>query len=200
MSNKYLLAGVVLVGIIAIFFYQNQDTALTQDDIIEEQDMEDFSLAISSSAFGEGEAIPSIYTCDGENINPPLSIKNVPANAKSLALIMDDPDIPEVVKKSRLIEKFDHWILFNLPPETTEIEENYTEAGVSGKNSAQSIGYVGACPPKEYEPTEHRYVFQLYALDTILELEEGATEGDVRNAMKGHILEKVELIGLYERK
>jgi Raf kinase inhibitor-like YbhB/YbcL family protein len=166
-------------------------------DIIEEQTMEE--LTLNSSAFNEGETIPSRYTCDGEDISPPLSISNAPENTKSFVLIVDDPDIPEVVKKARLIEKFDHWIVFNIPAETIELEENYKGAGVRGMNTVQSLKYLGPCPPSEHEPTEHRYVFQLYALDTELELKEGSSESDVRNAMKGHMITKTELIGVYDR-
>ena len=197
MRYKYIIIGVILLGLIAIFFQQNTNIEKVPDDIIEENIMDDLNL--TSTAFSEGESIPSVFTCDGENKNPPLSVEGVPEDAKSLVLIMDDPDIPEVFKKARLIEKFDHWVLFNLPIETKEIAENYKE-GTVGVNSAGSLGYTGPCPPTEYEPTEHRYVFQLYALDVTLELEEGAKESDVRSAMKGHILSNSELIVLYDRK
>jgi len=199
MNRNYLLALIVLVGIVVIFSQQNRDTREAPNDIMRESHMEDFNLSISSPAFREGEAIPSVYTCDGENISPPLSISGVPKEAQSLVLIVDDPDIPEVVKKARLIDKFDHWVLFNIKAEIKEIEEDYKGDGVGGMNSTKDIGYVGPCPPTEHEPTEHRYVFQLYALDIELDLEEGSTESDVRTAMKGHILGKAELVGLYDR-
>ena len=156
-------------------------------------------LTLTSVAFEHGSTIPTEYTCDGKEINPPLSISNIPKEAESLVLIVDDPDIPEPVKKARLIDKFDHLVLYNIPTEETEIASPYQGAGIFGRNSAGSLSYVGPCPPKEHEPTEHRYVFQVYALDTDIKLPEGATESDVRQAMKGHILAKAELIGLYER-
>jgi Raf kinase inhibitor-like YbhB/YbcL family protein len=156
-------------------------------------------LTLTSSAFDHGSTIPKEYTCDGEEVNPPLSIGNIPKEAKSLVLIVDDPDIPEPVKKARLIEKYDHWILYNLPPSVAEIESPYKGEALMGINSAGSQSYAGPCPPKDFEPTLHRYVFQLYALDEELELSEGASESEVRKAMKGHILAKAELIGIYDR-
>lgn len=156
-------------------------------------------MTLTSSAFAPGDSIPSKYTCDGESINPPLRFGSIPKDAVSLALIVDDPDIPDVVKTSRGIDKFDHWVIFNLPATLEELPENFSGEGVVGANSAGDAAYTGPCPPPDYEPTQHRYVFQLYALDTELPLKEGATEQDVRNAMKGHILGKAELIGVYDR-
>ncbi len=157
------------------------------------------TLTFTSSAFLHNEKIPAKYTCDeNRKLSPPLSISGVPEGAKSLVLIMDDPDIPNVFKESRGIEAFDHWILFNIPPETQEIVEG-TFVGIQGINSAGNTEYTGPCPPPEYEPSEHRYIFSLYALDTELSLSVGATKGEVLSAMQGHILEQAELIGLYKR-
>lgn len=156
-------------------------------------------MTLHSDAFEPNTTIPKRYTCDGENSNPPLQIHNVPENTKSLVLIVDDPDIPEAVKKARLIEKFDHWVVCNISPNTTEIPEEAEGFGVFGKNSAGENAYTGPCPPTEFEPTEHRYVFQVYALDIMLGLDSSAVETDVRNAMKGHIITKAELVGLYDR-
>lgn len=156
-------------------------------------------MTLLSLAFEPNTPIPKKYTCDGENTNPPLLIRNVPENTKSLVLIVDDPDIPGAVKKARLIEKFDHWVVFNIPPDTTEIPESAEGFGVFGKNSAGDNAYTGPCPPVEFEPTEHRYVFQVYALDVQLDLDANVVETDVRDAMKGHIITKAELIGLYDR-
>ena len=141
-------------------------------------------LTLSSAVFKENGIIPGKYTCDSENVNPPLSISGVPAGAKSLALIMDDPDIPQAVKERFGISVFDHWVVFDIPPETTEISEN-----------KKPSNYTGPCPPDR----EHRYFFRLYALDTMLALPEGAPRAEVEEAMQGHIVESAELVGRYNR-
>lgn len=152
-------------------------------------------MKLTSSVFENNQKIPQKYTCDGENINPPLQFSEVPTGTVSFVLIMDDPDIPDFVKKARGIEIFDHWIIFNILPSIFKIEENIEPKGVSGLNSAGKIGYTGPCPPDR----EHRYFFKLYALDTTLDLPEGARKTDLERAMQGHVLEKAELIGLYAR-
>lgn len=155
--------------------------------------MERFTL--SSSAFTDGTTVPARYTCDGENINPPLTISGVPSGAKTLALIMEDPDVPQAVRDDRM---FDHWILFNIDPKTTFIDEGEAP-GTLGTNTAGDSAYRGPCPPPQFEPAEHRYIFQLYALAVSLDVREGATKEAVKSAMKGHILEKAELLGRYRR-
>jgi len=156
-------------------------------------------MQLLSSAFAHGKAIPSQYTCDAENISPPLSISDVPEGTKSLVLLMDDPDIPDAVKQSRGISVFDHWVVFNIPPDTELLEEGGVPPGIQGANDAGSSSYTGPCPPKEFEPREHRYFFTLYALDTTLGLSPGATKAEVEQAMDGHILAEKELVGRYER-
>lgn len=149
-------------------------------------------LTITSSAFSENGTIPGEYTCDGKNVNPPLSISDVPAAAKSLALIMDDPDVP----KGRIPgDVFDHWVVFNIPPDTAAIAASSTPPGREGANTSGKTAYAGPCPPDR----EHRYFFRLYALDIMLPLSEGAPRADVENAMRGHIIESTELMGLYNR-
>jgi len=193
MKTSYIVTGIALVLVAGSFFIlQNKDDIIEPTDLMTE-------LRLTSSAFQPGKNIPSVYTCDGENVSPPLEISGVSQGAKSLVLIMDDPDIPEVIKTSRGIEKFDHWVLFNLPASTLELTKNYSGGGVHGVNSAGETKYTGPCPPTEYEPTEHRYIFQLYELDTELDLTSVVKEEEVRNAMKGHILQKTELVGLYDR-
>jgi hypothetical protein len=158
------------------------------------------TFVLTSSAFSHNGTIPNKYTCDGENINPPLEIIGVPAGAQSLALLMDDPDIPQIFKEQRGIDDFDHWALANIAPDTMLIPEGATpQGGVVGVNSAGNNVYAGPCPPPEYEPTEHRYIFKLYALDTVLELNDGATHEEIRSAMEGHVLGETELVGLYDR-
>ena len=152
-------------------------------------------MKLISLTFSNNSFIPMKYTCDGTNSSPPLIIGDVPKTAKSLVLIMDDPDIPEVAKKNFNIEVWDHWVVFNIPPETTEIPEGKNPAGILGKNTRGNNTYGGPCPPDR----EHRYFFKLYALDTMLGLKEGATKREVENAMEGHIVEKTELVGRYAR-
>ena len=144
-------------------------------------------MKITSSAFENSAKIPSKYTCDGQNMNPPLSFSDVPQNAKSLILIMDDPDAP--------MGTFVHWIIFNIDSSTKEIAENsLPSSGEQGKTSLNKPGYVGACPPSG----THRYFFKLYALDTILNLT-NPDKSTLEKEMQGHILNSVELIGLYAR-
>ncbi len=149
-------------------------------------------MKLTSSAFSSGKSIPRIYTCQGKNINPPLDIADVPLNAKSLVLIVDDPDVPASLRADRM---YDHWVLFNIPPETRHIKENSVPIGTLGKSTNGKNEYVGPCPPDR----EHRYFFKLYALDKKLSLQEGASKKEVEEAMKGHILEEIELMGRYEK-
>lgn len=160
-------------------------------------------MELTSMAFEPGAPIPSHYTCDGAGTNPPLTISGVPEGAVSLALIMDDPDVPKALKPDGV---FDHWVLFNIPPGITEIPADaHSDAvpGIRGANGRGTLGYIGPCPPPQYEPSEHRYVFTLYALDIELDLQEGATKEQVLEAMhgraKGHILETAQLVGKYRR-
>lgn len=152
-------------------------------------------MQLTSKAFPKNGNIPSQYTCDGINKSPPLTIADVPRTAKSLVLIMDDPDIPVFVKERYNIVVWDHWIVFNIPPETKDIPESQNPAGIVGKNTGGKNAYSGPCPPDR----EHRYFFKLYALDRMLDLLEGATRAEVEKAMEKHILAKAELVGKYER-
>ena len=152
-------------------------------------------MKIESTAFGHEGKIPSQYTCDGSNINPPLTISDVPKNTKSLVLLMDDPDIPDLVKEKFNIQVWDHWVVFNIPPNVKEIAENKTPPGEIGKNSRGVNAYGGPCPPDR----EHRYFFKLYALDCELSLPEGSSKAEVEKAMKNNIIAEAQLMGRYER-
>ena len=151
-------------------------------------------MKLTSPSFGNGQTIPSRFTCEGENVHPELCIGNVPVGVISFALLMDDPDIPASVKENRGIDVFDHWVVFNIPGDVREITEAHVPPGVEGMNSAGQ-GYTGPCPPDG----EHRYFFKLYALDTMLALNKSATKALVEQAMKGHVIEKSELIGVYKK-
>jgi Raf kinase inhibitor-like YbhB/YbcL family protein len=146
-------------------------------------------LKITSPAFVTNGNIPARYTCDGTDINPPLEISHVPVEAKSLALIVDDPDAP--------IGMWVHWVAWNIDPATREIAEDTVPHGATqGKNDWKRNGYGGPCPPSGV----HRYFFKLYALDTRLNLGAGTTKSALEKAMHGHILASAELIGLYKRR
>ena len=156
-------------------------------------------LSLTSSAFEHNGTIPSAYICDGDReLSPPLTVSGVPEGTESLALIMDDPDIPQAVKEARGIDVFDHWVLYNIPPETTEISEDAT-IGTAGLNSAGSERYIGPCPPPQYEPREHRYVFTLYALNGSPAFDKPPTKRHVVDALTPHLIAKAELIGRYAR-
>lgn len=145
-------------------------------------------MKITSPSFAHNQNIPPKYTCDGENINPPLQFSDIPVDAKSLVLISDDPDAP--------IGTWVHWTIWNIDPETTEIAENNVPAGaIEGTTSFGETGYGGPCPPSGV----HRYFFKLYALDTELDLPTSAKKEDLEKAIQQHILASAEVIGLYTR-
>lgn len=164
----------------------NQITAQKNNE--KESNNEVVSMKLTSPAFVHNSNIPSEYTCDGSDTSPELYIADAPKNAKSLVLINDDPDAP--------VGTWDHWIVFNIPPATAKISKGQEPAGVGGKNSWGRTGYGGPCPPSGV----HRYFFKLYALDTMLNLNEGATKKEIEAAMQGHIIAKTELMGTYKRK
>jgi len=151
------------------------------------------AIEVSSSAFNEGESIPSQYTCDGKDISPQLKWSGVPDEAKSIALIADDPDAPG--------KTWVHWVLFNLPPETTSLDENMPGDVELENGAKQGItdfgdhGYGGPCPPGGI----HRYFFKVYALDTELDLNSDVQKDDVVSAMDGHILAEGQLMGTYTK-
>ena len=149
-------------------------------------------MELTSSAFDYEGMIPSKYTCDGENVSPPLTISGVPAEAKSLVLIMDDPDVPTHLREDGM---WDHWVVFNIPPDTRTIEENTEPEGTPGIGTNKETGYFGPCPPDR----EHRYFFKVFALNTRLDLPEKSTKAQVEQAMAGHVLFHAELMGTYER-
>lgn len=159
------------------------------------------NLSLTSSVFSDGGLIPEKYTCDGDNkLSPPLSVSGVPQGAKSLALVMDDPDIPKEVKEKYGIEVFDHWAVFNMPAETKDIPEGGPLMGTTGLNGTGESGYTGPCPPKEYEPTEHRYVFTLYALSESLSFLAPPTKQQVLDMLEPCLISQAQLVGRYARK
>ena len=145
-----------------------------------------------SNDFKHEKLIPTKYTCDGENVNPSLNISAVPETAVSLALVMEDPDVPLMARADGM---WDHWLIWNMSPNTTHIGENSTPKGTYGVTTSNTLAYVGPCPPDR----EHRYFFKLFALDTMLDLAEGATKDELFEAMEGHILDTATIMGRYDR-
>jgi Raf kinase inhibitor-like YbhB/YbcL family protein len=145
-------------------------------------------VKITSSAFQDGANIPSKFTCDGADTSPPLQIADIPSEAKSLALIVDDPDAPSGL--------FTHWLVWNIPRQTNAVGEGSTPKGVQGTNDFGKSGYGGPCPPSG----THRYYFKILALDRELDLPFGAKRGQVDAAIKGHVVAQGELMGRYSRK
>ena len=142
-----------------------------------------------TSSFQHNENIPLKYSCDGDNINPPITISEIPPETQSIALIVDDPDAPSGT--------FTHWVVFNIHTgEDNQIEiKEGANPGTNGKNNFSKSGYGGPCPPSG----THHYHFKAYALDTKLDLQEGASRQEVEDAMQQHILQQAEIIGLYSR-
>lgn len=154
------------------------------------------AMTLTSPAFENGEQIPSKYTCEGEDISPPLAWEGVPEGTKSLVLILDDPDAPDPEAPKMV---WVHWVVYNIPPDIKNLPENVSRAGLApgialGMNDFKKTGYGGPCPPVG----RHRYFHKLYALDTTLNLEEAA-KADVEDAMEGHVLARTELIGTYQK-
>ncbi len=151
------------------------------------------AMQISSSAFSHEQKIPTRFTCDGQDISPPLSWQQVPSETKSLVLICDDPDAP--------MGTWVHWVFYDIPPGVSQLPENIEPAqhpavgGTQGTSDFGRIGYGGPCPPSG----THRYFFKLYALDTVLDLPPGQTKKQVLAAMQGHVLAEATLMGKYSR-
>ena len=143
------------------------------------------TLTITSPSFENNDTIPLKYTCEGPNVNPKLNIAGIPSGAKTLALIVEDPDV--------LMETVDHWVMWNIPVKD-KIEEN-SAPGIQGKNVKKENKYTGPCPPRG----THHYYFKVYALDTDIKLTAGADRRSLEDAMKDHILASGELIGLYKK-
>jgi Raf kinase inhibitor-like YbhB/YbcL family protein len=154
-------------------------------------------LQIQSTAFANGEAIPAQYTCQGEDISPPLEWRGVPQHTRSLALIVDDPDAPDPLAPQMT---WVHWVLYNLPPDVERLPEDVTSEGLppgtgEGVNDWRRTGYGGPCPPIG----RHRYFHKLYALDVVLTGLERPTKAQLVKAMQGHVIGQAELIGTFAK-
>ena len=152
-------------------------------------------IQVFSKAFSEGEVIPVQYTCDGDNVSPPLLWGSIPKDTQSLALICEDPDAPSGI--------FTHWVIFDLAPLVSGLPEavpttaTLEEGGTQGANDFKQIGYGGPCPPPG---NPHRYFFRLYALNAKLQLPSGVTRQELTHTMRGHILAEGHLMGTYQRR
>lgn len=150
-------------------------------------------IVVTSAAFDEGGLIPARYTCDGENVSPPIQLTGVPEETKSIALICDDPDAP--------VGTWVHWVIYDLPaaptglPEAVSPDRMVLGGAKQGTNDFRKIGYGGPCPPSG----THRYFFKVYALDTALNLKPGATNRELLQAMEGHVIAEGQLMGMYRR-
>ncbi len=169
---------------------QNQSGNESEDDTMATSG----KFTIKSTAFHEGEMIPSKYTCEGQDVSVPLEWQSAPSTAKSLALIADDPDAPAGT--------WVHWVIFNMPPAAAGLPENVppkeslSNGALQGKNDFGNYGYGGPCPPGG----THRYYFKLYALDSMLKLSAGITKAELLKAMEGHIVAQAQIMGRYSRK
>lgn len=155
------------------------------------------ALTVTSSAFEQGGSIPARYTCEGDDISPPLSWSGAPSGSKSFALIEDDPDAPDPKKPQRV---YVHWVVYNIPAATTGLPENASRKGLpegaaQGKNDWGKTEYGGPCPPIG----RHRYFHKVYALDTLLTFIAPPTKNDLLKEMEGHVLGSGELVGTYQK-
>jgi len=170
--QKAIIAGVLAITMAAIVSFASGEA----------------KMKITSSTFQEGGNIPSKFTCDGGDSSPPLQIAEIPSGAKSLALVVDDPDAPSGL--------FTHWIVWNISPQTNEIAEGSAPKGVQGTSDFGKSGYGGPCPP----PGTHRYYFKIFALDRELNLPSATKRNQLDAAIKGHVVAQAELMGRYSRK
>jgi hypothetical protein len=175
---KFVLAMVIVLLVFA---------GCIQEKGIQEKGKEK-EMKLSSLAIEDGKPIPIEYTCDGADISPPLTFGNIPKNAKSLSIIMLDPDAPGGT--------FVHWLVWNIPSNITGFLEGENITFPQGTNDFGNIGYNGPCPPPG---KKHRYFFKLYALDTFLDLNQGATREELEEAMSGHIVGETQLMGTYTK-
>jgi Raf kinase inhibitor-like YbhB/YbcL family protein len=182
-----------LIRALAILLLAAVGTALAQAPPKEAKGM--VTIALTSSAFREGEAIPEKHTCDGLDLSPALAWSGAPAGTRSLALLCDDPDAP--------VGLWVHWVIWGVPPDTTSLpegvarEKSLPNGSAQGLNDFRKIGYGGPCPPPG---KPHRYFFRIYALDAGVALAPGATRKELLKAIEGHVIGEGELMGRYGRK
>lgn len=178
------LLGIILLSTFLFLFFKNQKPSQKTLKVSQIKAM----IKIKSPVFNQGEMIPEKYTCKGEDVNPPLLIENVSEEAKSLVLIVDDPDAP--------MGTFTHWLVWNIDPKIKEIKEDSVPEGVVlGTNDFGKTAYGGPCPPFG----THRYYFKVYALDTVLDLPQGSNRSQLEKAIMGHVLDSGTLMGKFSK-
>ena len=184
MKKLATLVIIILIGTVVVLIASKNQAPIEKPNQTQ-------NMLLTSPSFNHNEKIPSKFTCDGGNINPELHILNVPAKAKSLALIMDDPDAVGG-------RTFTHWLIWNIDPKTEIVKQESVPPGArEGQNDAGKIGYLGPCPP---DKKPHRYFFKLYALnDSFVETESIRDRATLESIINGLLIEKAELIGIYER-
>lgn len=188
-SAVFVIGFVFLFSFFALVWFLRKPSKVEESSKIEGgKASQNLYMKLKSSAFENNTMIPQKYTCDGENISPPLQIEGVPEGTQSLVLIVDDPDAP--------MGDWVHWLVWNIKADTKEIAEGQVpEGSFQGTNDFGRLDYGGPCPPSG----THRYFFKLYALDTTVNLAEGARKKDLESAIEGHVLEQTSLVGLYKR-
>lgn len=179
--NLILILIIVILALVFVFKQKHTD----QNEKFEKVKEGNMKL---TTVFAHKENIPSKYTCDGEDAAPDLTISDIPKDAKSLVLIVDDPDAP--------MGTWVHWLVYNIPVTTTKIDaKNLPKEAKQGMTDFGRVGWGGPCPPSG----THRYFFKLYAVDKVLDLPDGAPKSQLEQAIRDHIIEKSELVGLYKR-
>lgn len=188
MKKVFIFVFIFIVIALAVWFAVINNKEKVQDQTSQAANItKQNNMEITSPQFGDNQNIPKDYTCDGQDINPPLEFNNLPQNTQSLALIMDDPDATTT---------WVHWLLWNIDPSVNSISENSVPSGaVQGKTSSGQNAYGGPCPPSGI----HHYHFTLYALDAKLDLPTYSQKADLEKAMADYIIAQAELVGLYSR-
>lgn len=184
-----------LAALILVFGWDNRvgySSEITGQSTRSAQEVR-MNIVVANGAFKDGEMIPAKYTCDGSELSPAIEWSGVPLQAKSIALISDDPDAPRGT--------WVHWVIFNIPPRSTGLPEGVPHKEVlengaaQGINDSNEVGYGSPCPPSGV----HRYYFKLYALDTLLALKPRTTKAELEKAMAGHIIAQAQAMGRYKR-
>lgn len=180
-----LLALAIALSLVLVLYQRNSPNFTRQTN----SQKNSFTMKIISPAFTNNGKIPSKYTCDGEDVSPPLEFLEVPREAKSLVLIVDDPDAPG--------KTWVHWVVYNISPSTGKVlEDSIPQVGVLGKTDFDTLGYGGPCPPSG----THRYFFKLYAIKKGLDLSEGLNKQQILEKINESVIEQAQIIGLYSRK
>lgn len=203
MRTTYISFGLTIfaVGIIAIFMLTNQsELASTSSFPLPPLASTTPTFKITSMDFVDGGRIPSKYTCDTkEPVPPELLISGAPEETKSFILIVEDPDIPEIIQQKNNLREFVHWVFYNIPGNTTVLRRGLTQ-GEYGITSANGTDYTPPCPPPQYNPREHRYVFTLYALNKTIDLGSTVSAPQLRKLLAPYLIAETRIVGRYSRR